>query len=526
MTASFKYMVISLLGLPFFACANGTAAANNVSEQELAAYVMQLNNSPLRATGADLDLWGQIRHRFELKDVSPDLVQRFEDFYAKKPEYFNRIVRRGSPYLYHIASEVEKRNMPGEIALLPFIESAFVTRAKSHVGASGIWQFMPKTGTQYGLKQSQWYDGRNDVHAATNAALDYLQYLHGMFGDWNLALAAYNCGEGCVQRAQARAEKKGLPTTFEYLDLPRETREYVPKLLAVRNLVEDPSAFDLALKKIDNRPYFEAVKVDHPIDMAAIARLAKISEEELLSLNPGYKVPVWVPQSGRKLLLPKSAVATFRANLRQADPDALLTWQPHRVGEERQLTEIAKQYGMDLAVLKKGNNLRGDHVPTGSILLVARVRTIATPAPDSVITTNRAASNYMVKTTYNDTDSVADGWYEEPRIINDTVAPRAKNNTVRYARVTVKKGVTLSQIAQQVGMTVKELKALNNLRSDKLRVGQVLKVKTQSATTKRTTTRKVNSKQKTVTNKRVQKKASDKKAAQKSVKLNRKKKSA
>lgn len=477
--SSTKYFIFSLLGLPFFAFANGEPVAP-ATEQELAAYVMQLNTPTLTdlSVTRDLDLWVKMRRKFEMKDVSPAVVQRFEEFYAQKPEYFSRIVRRGSPYLFHILDEVEKRRMPGEIALLPFIESAFVTRAKSHVGASGIWQFMPKTGKQYGLKQSNWYDGRNDVYAATDAALDYLQYLHRMFGDWSLALAAYNCGEGCVQRAQARAEKQGLPTTFESLDLPRETREYVPKLLAVRNLVKNPAAFDIALKNIDNRPYFEAVKIDHPIDISAVARLARISEDEVLRLNPGYKVPVWVPQSGRKLLLPKSAVATFRANLRKADPNTLLSWQPYRVGETRNLEEIAKRYAMDITTLKKINNLRGDYVPQGSILLVARnTARPQSPAPDSVITTSGATTDYIVKAAYTPAPANDDVWDSEPSIITgSTAAPRAQSNRVRYATIKVKKGMTLSQVAKRSGMSVKEIKALNGIRSNQLKTGQVLKI--------------------------------------------------
>ena len=267
-------------------------------------------------SSSNLDLWKKMRSRFSMSDnIAPDTVAQFERYYQNRPDYFGRIVLRGSPYLFHILNETEKRGMPGEIALLPMIESAFVTQAKSGAGASGIWQFMPKTGKAYGLKQNHWYDGRNDIYAATDAALDYLQQLYRMFGDWALALAAYNAGEGRVAKAQRKAIEKGIEPIYENLDLPRETREYVPKLLAVRNLVRNPSSFDMTLKKIDNQAYFEVVQIDQPMDMEVIADLADISMDELYRLNPGHRVPVWVPQPGRKLLLPKKSVATFTATI-------------------------------------------------------------------------------------------------------------------------------------------------------------------------------------------------------------------
>ena len=214
------------------------------------AAMMQLQNTPFSKNPIATFLsggsvWDNLRKNFRMQEVNSGLVRSHESKFAQNSAYFNRTIQRSTPYMYYITDEVKKRNMPAEVALLPFIESAYVTKARSHVGASGLWQFMPATGRHYGLEQTPLYDGRHDVYAATNAALNYLQYLYGLFGDWSLALAAYNWGEGNVTRAVNRAIAQGLPPTYENLKMPAETRNYVPKLLAVRNLVNNPGAFGL-----------------------------------------------------------------------------------------------------------------------------------------------------------------------------------------------------------------------------------------------------------------------------------------
>lgn len=469
--------------LPGFALAQAVDLQPVNHEDFAAAYVMQLNAAALsdgrQQDQARLNIWTDMRQLFEMAEQNPELVRHYENYYSTRPDYFNRTVKRGAPYLYHILSEVKKRGMPGEVALLPFIESAFVGKAKSHAGASGIWQFMPKTGKTYGLAQSNWYDGRNDVYAATDAALDYLEYLHGMFGDWALALAAYNWGEGRVQRAVQNAEKNGLPPTFENLNMPKETRHYVPKLLAVRNLVNNPEAFGLSLKTIANQPYFETVSVSHPIDMAAVARLAGIPESEVLALNPGWRVPVWIPQNGRKLLLPKSSAAVFRSNLKKADPAGLLSWQPYRVRAGQSLADIAQASGMSLAELKKLNHIKGNSVANGSILLVSLNTTVRELTPDSVVGSNTAQDGYLMKAVYQADISQPAAW-SEPPVFHTPAAPAAKKQP-RTVTVKVKKGMTLSAIAKKHGMTVKQLKAANGLKSNTLRPGQTLKVSAPAA---------------------------------------------
>ena len=455
---------------------NKTIPANTLSE-----YVVRLNQIPLHDPYADiaskdnhLNIWEKMRKGFRMQTVSPNTVRKFEDYYSNRPEYFGRITMRATPYLHHILTETEKRGMPSEIALLPFIESAFVIRAKSHAGAMGLWQFMPRTGKQYGLTQNNWYDGRNDIYASTDAALEYLEYLHNMFGDWALALAAYNCGEGCVLNAQRKAERRGNPTSFDYLTtLPKETREYVPKLLAVRNLVKNPQRFDVSLKKIKNEPYFEAVKINQPIDLKAIARLAEISEEEVFTLNPGYRVPVWVPQSGRKLLLPKASLKTFYANLKKANPDDLLSWKPYRVGAVNDVAEIARQHGMSAAELKQINYLRGNTVPRGSILLVSRDE--ADPVPDSIVRLNGNDDDISF-VSYNDEE-----YWSEPAYIHAISEGSSKKRTgTRYGTIKIRKGVTLTAVAKRFGTTTAELKRLNHLKSGNLKAGQVIKVPVKS----------------------------------------------
>lgn len=317
-------------------------------------------------------LWNAMRKDFRIAEVNSELVRSHENKFSASRAYFDRTVNRSKPYMYHIANEVKKRNMPAEIALLPFIESAFVTKAKSHVGASGLWQFMPATGRHFGLERTALYDGRHDVYAATNAALNYLEYLYGMFGDWSLALAAYNWGEGNVSRAINRARAQGLKPVYENLRMPAETRNYVPKLLAVRNIVKNPQAFGMGLSDIENKPYFKAVDIDKPINTGAIARLANISESEFLALNPAFNAPVFVPKANRKLLLPAHATSTFEKNYRNAKSEELLSWDVYTTGGKTSLNRIAAEAGMSVAELKRLNNTNSNSLNSGRNILVAK----------------------------------------------------------------------------------------------------------------------------------------------------------
>lgn len=355
---------------------SATAYAQNATPNQVGMAMMRLNSSLLDQAKAQTfgsgSLWASLRKDFRINEVNTELVRRHENKFAANSAYFDRTISRSKPYMYHIANEVKKRNMPAEIALLPFIESAFVTKAKSHVGASGLWQFMPATGRHFGLEKTPLYDGRHDVYAATDAALNYLQYLHGMFGDWSLALAAYNWGEGNVGRAVNRARAQGLEPTYENLRMPNETRNYVPKLLAVRNIVANPQTFGMNISEISNQPYFKSISIDKPIDNSTIARFANISESELLALNPGFNAPVFIPKNNRRLLLPVSAVSAFEKNYRNANPDTLMSWDIYTSLGNKKLNAIANDTGMSVAELKRLNGLSGSTISEGRSILVAK----------------------------------------------------------------------------------------------------------------------------------------------------------
>ncbi|WP_107996726.1 lytic transglycosylase [Neisseria cinerea] len=368
-----KTIVLTASGL---SVCPGFLYAQNTSSHQVGLAIMRLNSSILDQAPKQYfqsgSLWGALRQDFRMSEVNPELVRRHESKFIESRGYFDRIIARSKPYMYHIANEVKKRNMPAEAALLPFIESAFVTKAKSHVGASGLWQFMPATGRHYGLEKTPVYDGRHDVYAATDAALNYLQYLYGLFGDWPLAFSAYNWGEGNVGRAINRARAQGLEPTYENLRMPNETRNYVPKLLAVRNIIANPQSFGISISDIDNKPYFQAIELDHPIDNEAITRLAGITQSELLALNPAFNVPAFIPKSKRKLLLPVGSVQTFQSNYLNSSPDSLFSWETYTPASKTALSDIASATGMSIADIKRLNNLNGNLVNAGRSILVTK----------------------------------------------------------------------------------------------------------------------------------------------------------
>lgn len=381
-----KTIVLTASGL---SVCPGFLYAQNTSSHQIGLAIMRLNSSildlpPTKQYFQSGSLWGELRQGFRMDEVNPELVRRHENKFASSRNYFGRAVNRSRPYMYHIANEVKKRNMPAEAALLPFIESAFVTKAKSHVGASGLWQFMPATGRHYGLEKTPVYDGRHDVYAATDAALNYLQYLYGLFGDWPLAFAAYNWGEGNVGRAVNRARAQGLEPTYENLRMPDETRNYVPKLLAVRNIIANPQSFGISIGDIDNKPYFQAVEPDRPIDNEAIARLAGITQSELLALNPAFNVPAFIPKNKRKLLLPAANAQTFQRNYRAANPDSLFSWEIYTPPVQTAVSDISSATGMSVADIKRLNSLSGNLVKAGHSILIAKTGTTLQTASESV----------------------------------------------------------------------------------------------------------------------------------------------
>lgn len=328
------------------------------------------------------DVWERIRNGYTMQPMDNDLVRQWENFYSAKPEYFARMVDRSSHYLYHIIEEIERRKMPAEVALLPMIESAYNPQAYSKAHASGLWQFIPSTGRLYGLRQNWWYDGRRDVIAATSAALDYLEKLHAQFGDWELALASYNWGEGAVGRAVARNQAKGLPGDYASLTMPAETRNYLPKLIAVKNIIADPARFGIKLPNVPNQPYFEAITVKRHIDVKLAAKFAEIPLEDFKFLNPAHNKQVIKADGTETIVLPRDKVSIFNANLDNHDKP-LVSWQAHTIKPGEKPEKIAAKYGMSMAELKQVNGIGGKtKFHTGQPLLVQATAGVAPNLPD------------------------------------------------------------------------------------------------------------------------------------------------
>ncbi len=322
---------------------------------------------------AKRDLWQRIRSGYAIPDLqNPQLVSSTEQWYAARPDYVQRMTTRGARYLFHIVEEVQKRKLPTELALLPFIESAFNPQALSTAKASGMWQFMPATGRDFSLKQNVFRDDRRDVLASTRAALDYLTRLHAQFGHWHLALAAYNWGEGNVQRAIQRNQRAGLPTDYESLRMPDETRRYVPKLLAVKNIITRPDVYGLSLPPLENHPYFLTVPIERDIDVAVAARLAGMDEGEFAALNPQHNKPVILAAGTPHILLPYDNAERYLSEL-ERHKGALASWTAWVAPRTLRPGEAAKLTGMDEARLRDVNRIpRGMLIRKGSALLVPR----------------------------------------------------------------------------------------------------------------------------------------------------------
>ena len=316
------------------------------------------------------DLWERIRRGFSMPDLNTDIVTDRQIYYINRPGALRLMFTRGQRYLYYIVEELERRGMPTELALLPMVESAFNPMALSSAQASGLWRFVPSTGKDYRLEQNWWVDERRDVIASTNAALDYLQRIYEMHGDWHLALASYNWGEGAVGRAVAKNRAAGLPTEYQYLNMPGETRYYVPKLQALKNIVAQPELFGLTLPPIPNRPYFLTVESRVPLDLATAARLAETPVDEILALNPGYKRPV-LPTSGpQSLVIPAEKVEAFLANLQMHDP-ANASWKTYELREGEGLEGVADRLGISASRLRQVNGLSPRaRIGTGYTLIV------------------------------------------------------------------------------------------------------------------------------------------------------------
>jgi membrane-bound lytic murein transglycosylase D len=444
------------------------------------------NKTPVRVT----DVWQRIRNGYgiEVSELHND-TQTQLNWFITHPDYVDRVVERARPYLHYIVTELEKRDMPLELALLPIVESGFQPNAVSSSGAAGIWQFIPGTGKVYGLEQNWWYDGRRDVIRSTQAAIRYLQKLHNDFNDWQLALAAYNCGEGTVGRAIKRNIAAGKPTDFWSLDLPRETSAYVPKLLAVAHLVKYPERYDISLSPIANESYLQTVKTHSQIEIALAAKLAGLTPDELYQLNPGYNQFATSPDGPHQLVLPKNKAQAFSAALAKLPKENRVRWTRHKIKSGESLGKIAQKYNTTVLALKQANGMKNNFLRAGKNLLIPVGRTdsnqmVASSSTNRVSVTKQSqqlhivqsgdtwwdiAKNYDIDvaslTTWNKkspSDVLQPG---QKLIIWSTSTSSDSKSKVTY---TIQPGDTLWKISRLHNVSVDELREWNGLNSRSL----------------------------------------------------------
>lgn len=478
-----------------------------VSKPEYSSGVQSLEWSGSNTSGAanlpayngDADVWQRIRSGFRFSEIQNPLTPKHEAWYAAHPEYLKRMVERSRRYLFHIVTEVERRGMPMEVALLPMIESAFNPKAYSTSNASGIWQFIPSTGRNYGLKQNHWYDGRRDITAATNAALDYLAKLYLDFGDWQLALAAYNCGEGCIGRAIRKNAQMGLATDYSSLSLPTETRHYVPKLLAMKSMVLDPMRFGVALAVLPNQPYFAPVEMNTSMDVGSAAKLAGMELDDFTALNPAFSRNLIRSDTPINILVPVDKTDHFQQSLKNGTWD---TWQPHEAKKGDRLDALARRFDTTETRLKQHNSFdlkRGKFIRAQTILIPVKGRGVVAdlapglkmaPTSDSNLHTVVAGETlFSIARRYNTTVStlklanpaiiysvqtgqvlllplkIADSAPEIASPIDQPVKKVAFTSEIRSKSqprfYTIKRGDTLHAVARKFDIALSELKSWN-----------------------------------------------------------------
>jgi membrane-bound lytic murein transglycosylase D len=397
----------------------------------------------------ETDLWCRIRNGYAIPDLENRLVSQQTAWYSARSDYIQRTVQRGSRYLFHVVEELEKRGMPTELALLPFIESAFNPQAISSAKASGMWQFMAATGHDFNLKQNIFKDDRRGVIDSTDAALNYLERLHGIFGDWQLVLAAYNWGEGSLQRAIKKQQALGLPIDFNSLSplMPAETKNYLPKLQAVKNIIGHPEKFNIDLPKLNNLPYFVSIEKTRDIDVRVAAKLAELSLGEFTALNPQFNRPVITGSNNTKILLPTDNAALFKENLGKWQ-GPLSTWATHLVNRTERIESLAKRLSVKPDILRDANSIPAKMmVKSGSFLLI----------PKSAKSTDQDISAEIA---------------EKAQLVIEK-----GSSTTRQLYVKVGRNDNLSTLAKRYKVSVAQLRSWNNLKRDTLVAGQSLQVK-------------------------------------------------
>ena len=385
---SLTALLISLATLPGVVLAADQSTGVVAPEKSPISWARAVNTRPGREAP---DLMERLRDGFAMPDLDNELVQKYQNYYIKNPGAMRRLLENGRRYAYYVLEELERRGMPSELALLPMVESSYNPKAMSPARAAGLWQFIPSTGRSYGLSQSWWEDNRRDVISSTGAALDYLSYLFNLMGDWHLALASYNWGEGSVGRAVAKNQAQGLPTGYDDIRMPAETKNYVPRLQAIKNILRDPQLVaQMGLPVLPNRPYFEAVALyGKHIDLDTVAKLANISVDEVKALNPEHARPVMKVET---INLPKERVSQFKANLNahQESEKPLSRWGSYTVQPGEKPASIADKFKMSLAQLQEANgiSMKSLSKPGQPLLVLTDSAPEATQAANSLTSMN------------------------------------------------------------------------------------------------------------------------------------------
>ena len=385
-----------------------------------------------------IDLWQRIRQGYNLTPESmPDSVTKQRDWYLRNPSYLKTVFSRARPYIYYVTDELDKAGLPLELALLPIVESTYDPLAYSHSHAVGLWQFIPSTGESLGLRRDRWYDGRRDVIYSTQAAITYLKQLNKRFdNDWLLALAAYNSGQGFVSKSIRRNRKLGKGTDFWSISLPRETRNYVPQLLALATLIRDPEKYAVKLPAMPNEPFFEVVEIESQIDLNNVVKVTGIEVSDFTRLNPAYRRAITPPQGKHNLLLPVGTAEPLKHMLATTDPK---TWVPHTeyaVANGDTLSHIAARFDIPTSWLRSRNNLRDDHLKIGQVLLIPHSR-------DNI--------DYLSNTL-------------------------SQSSTKQPIYHSIRQGDSLWTIAKQYDTSINRLRKINKLSSNTLRLGERLVV--------------------------------------------------
>jgi len=386
-------------------------------------------------TRPPFDVWERIRRGYAIPNLNTELSEQWTEYYANHPQSIQRMADRSGRYLYYIVDEINRRGLPTELALLPFVESAYDPNAYSRAKASGLWQFIPSTGTAFELEQTWWRDQRRDPIASTNAALDYLEYLYEYQGDWYLAFASYNWGEGSVRRALAKNERAGKPLDYRHIRMPRETQNYVPKLQAIKNIIADPERYGVILPIINNEPYFVTVKKDRDIDLKVAAELAEMPVDEFAALNPAFNQGVILADLNPEIILPREQLPVYLANLAAYEGD-LTSWKKYPAKKGERVDEIARTFNVSVTAVRRANDLnRNARTLSADMVLI-----IPGPTGDVTVATAQFAQQLSTQ-TYR-----------------------------------VRSGDTLSGIARKFGTRVSTLRELNGIKGSKLRIGQRLQV--------------------------------------------------